>query len=160
MTRLTTECMCGKEVGFFFCPPFISLPNQAQGSCCQQRTVRLRKRQITASLSRDYSNEVIGHWPGNMWPRKQTNEIWFRFRLCLVVSVRKTDKQTWTDFFFFFSISPPAVPAFQSTDIPNIWMLTQQMWNEWHTLWYKWNHVNLLCRFSHFCGSTEGLQPN
>ena len=29
----------------------------------------------------DYSNEVIGHWPGNMWPRKQTNEIWFRVRL-------------------------------------------------------------------------------
>lgn len=82
---------------FFFLPK-----HKPMQLLVSQRTARLRKRQIAASLSKDYSNEVIGHWPGNMWPRKQTNEIWFRFRPCTAVSVRPTDMQAWTEFSFFF----------------------------------------------------------
>lgn len=147
-----------------FCLPifFFFLPkHKPMQLLVSQRTARLRKRQIAASLSKDYSNEVIGHWPGNMWPRKQTNEIWFRFRPCTAVSVRPTDMQAWTDFsffFFFFFISSPAVPGFQTTDIPNIWMLTQQLQNEWHTLWSKWNHP--LCRLSYSYCAIEGFQQN
>ena len=49
----------------------------------------------------DYSNEVIGHWPGNMWPRKQTNEIWFRVRLRSADRQRQTDRQTGIPWFPF-----------------------------------------------------------
>lgn len=77
---------------------------------------------------------------------------------CVSQKDRQADVDWFFFIFFFFSISPPAVPGFQTTDIPNIWMLTQQMQNEWHTLRYKWNHVNLLCCFSHSYCTTEGLQ--
>lgn len=93
----------GASLKCAFLSPFYFLPNLNQCSGRQQWTVIL-KHQITASFSRDYSNEVIGHWRGNMWPRKQTNEIWFKFRLCLAVSVRNTDRQTWTDFFLSQSL--------------------------------------------------------
>lgn len=95
------------------------------------------QQQGDRSLARKHVAQKADKW----------NLIQIQTQLCCV---SEKDRQAGVDwFFFFFSISPPAVPGFQTTDIPNIWMLTQQLQNEWHTLLYKWNQVNLLCCFSH-----------
>lgn len=94
--------------------------------------------------------EGLQQWGDRSLARKHVAQKADKWNLIQI----QTDRQAWTD---FLSISPPAVPGFQTTDIPNIWMLTQQMQNEWHTLLYKGNHVNLLWCFSHsYCTTRLG----
>lgn len=141
---------------FFFLPK-----HKPMQLLVSQRTARLRKRQIAASLSKDY------RWGDRSLARKHVAQKADKWNLIQIQTlhccVSQTDRHAGVDwvfflFFFLFFISSPAVPGFQTIDIPNIWMLTQHLQNEWHTLWSKWNH--LLCHFSYSYCAIEGFQQN